>query len=528
MNHIGTKLRWLCVLIVLVLCSDQAVTAQDMPTEKNQNKPEEQQGEKLEAVVKGVWVNVLEGKIELERDGTTAEVTAGFEVHDGDVVESAPDARAEFLLQPGNYLRMSGETRIRFVNTQYDRLRIDLEKGSIACELLKTYESRYFEPFALFLIRVITPQSETLLSDSGIYRFNVLKDVSELIVRKGEAVMNGEKVKEKRIARSVNGVVNVTEFDTKTEQTFDGWCRERGNQLVQINRQLKNETPWAKHRKHTEAVLDIPQDDERSSTNGSPYVVSAKPGAVVFADLGAEVLRGDTWDPVNTDTDLRSHDKLRTAGYSRVELMLFPDILFRIDGDSEIAFEELSNDAIVIRIVRGTAILEAAEFDRKRLPEFKIGGADIFAVVDGGGNYRWDVTSNAAQFAARHGKLRISEHTIDGCRRYQAGTQSSCAKRQNDNFDYWSEFRGEGVTGNGRSLSNRYTRVRQRWLRDTGFWYHASSAGYYTFVPYSSTDFHSPYGGSYPVALSPRRSPIMNRPENRQVSQPSLERPERP
>jgi hypothetical protein len=188
--------------------------------------------------------------------------------------------------------------------------------------------------------------------------------------------------------------------------------------------------------------------------------------------------------------------------------MMFPDIFLRVDGNSEVVFEELTNDGVMIRIVKGSVILEAGDFDRKRLPEFKIGGASTFAVVQSSGNYRWDVNANTARIAARDGKLTVSGRSIDGCRRYADGTASECEKSRDDNFDSWSEFRGEGVTGNGRSLTNRYARVRQRWLRNTGFWYRSSVVGYYTFVPYHSTSFDSPYGGSYSVALSPRRTPM--------------------
>jgi len=471
------------------------------------NPQDPKESVKLEAVVSGLRSNIVEGEVKVERVGLSFELTPDIELKEGDAVVTGPTGRVEILLQPGNYLRMSANTKLQIVSAQYDKIRLHVDSGVVVCELLKSESPRFYDSFSFYLIRITSPRSEAMLAEPGVYRMNVFKQDTELIVRKGEAQLNGQRVREKRIGREVGSVTSVSEFDPKQEEKFDSWCRERAAELIQVNRQLKKDAPWAKHdkEKEKEASLDVPSEDD---VGDSPYVVSARPGKVTYVDAGVQFSRGETWETLSVDSTLRSQDKLRTPVFSRVELMMFPDIFFRIDGESEIVFEELSHDAVVIRIVRGVAILEASDFDRKRLPEFKIGGASAFSVVLSNGNYRWDINATAAQISVRDGRVSIAGRSMNECRRYTNGGEAECEKRRDDNFDFWSEFRGEGVTMNGRSQTNRNARMRHRWLRDTGFWYRSPSVGYYTFVPYSSSNLQSPYGGSYSVVLSPRRSPM--------------------
>lgn len=487
------------IRVCLLVCCALAITAW-INAGHSQNFDE-----RLEAIISGVRANVVSGGMFFERDKARFELTPGLELNDGDLLISERGGRAELLLQPGNYLRLNSETRLKVLSTQYDRVRLQLDTGSISFELLKTEAPRYFEADMLFLIRVVTPHAEVIVSQSGITRISVdSSGNTEVAVRKGEAILNGTRVKEKKIARQMTSVISTSEFNSKSEDDFDLWCRERAGELVQLNKSLKKEAPWS-NRKDAEPVIDVPSDDDGAD---SPYVVSAKPGKVTFAETGSEVMRPQKeWADLTVSTDLQSHDRLRTDANSRVELMMFPDIYFRLDGNSEVVFEELSNDAVSITLVRGAAILDAAIFDRKKLPPFRIGVPATSAIIAADGNYRWDINATFAQVSVREGKVVLLGNTIDGCLRYSNGVSARCENKRTDNFDTWSWFRGEGIFFNGRPMAGRLARLRARWLKNTGFWYRPSPNGYYTFVPYSSSSFQSPYGGNYSVALSPRRAP---------------------
>jgi hypothetical protein len=181
---------------------------------------------------------------------------------------------------------------------------------------------------------------------------------------------------------------------------------------------------------------------------------------------------------------------------------------FRVNGSSEVLLEQLSNDSISIKVLRGSAILDVARFDRKEDPRIKIGGPSSSVTIADRGLYRIDDDT----ITVREGKVIFNERSVSSCRKIAQAKVSDCDKNRYDNFDFWSEHRGEGELYNGRdtvSQATHLTRLRQLRFRNTGFWFQQPGQTSYTFVPFSSRLFRSPYGGSYSTVLSPR--PLLNR-----------------
>jgi hypothetical protein len=199
---------------------------------------------------------------------------------------------------------------------------------------------------------------------------------------------------------------------------------------------------------------------------------------------------------------------VRTQRYSFVELMMFPDLYLRLDGGSEVLLEQLSNESISLKVLKGSAILDVARFDRKELPEISIGGPSAAVLVAEDGNYRMNVRSNSDEIMVRKGKVMLQERSIGGCRVITGGNIVECDRKVNDNFDVWSQHRGEGQYYTGTAMATRLAQLRRRRFKSTGFWYQHPQQGEYTFVPFFSTYFRSPYGGNYSNALSPRRAPM--------------------
>jgi hypothetical protein len=105
----------------------------------------------------------------------------------------------------------------------------------------------------------------------------------------------------------------------------------------------------------------------------------------------------------------------------------------------------------------------------------------------------------------------FNERFVDGCKRIDSATISDCDKKPADNFDFWSQHRGEGELYNGRALVATVThlaRLRRNRFKTAGFWYQQPGKTSYTFVPFTSQLFRSPYGGNYSTALAPRGSTI--------------------
>ncbi|HEU4768720.1 MAG TPA: hypothetical protein VFS77_15160 [Pyrinomonadaceae bacterium] len=473
---------------------------------------QEQQEElaNIPAVLTGVRANAVDGDVYYVREDAKFELENGLELKLGDVVRTAANGRAELLLQPGNLVRVGPDTEFQIIDDQYDRLKFQLNKGSLTFELLKNdWEdtSDFFESLkhGFELMRILTAGSEVFLTQPGIFRINATTDRTDLIVRRGEALIDGRRVKEKRIGTVSHGAFNMTETDVKNEDPFDVWSRERSNKLIEANHLLKKDSPWAKKKEGREPMVDMPSEQK----GASPFVVSARPGTVNFVESAVEFSASQKpWDKLSEKTQLSTGDRVRTSDHNFVELMMFPDLHLRLDGGSEVVLEQLSNELIAVRVLRGSAILDVARFDRKELPDISISGPSTTAFVAEDGNYRVNVRLSGDEIVVRKGKVVYQDRSIGSCRILSGANTSECDRKIVDNFDVWSLHRGEGQFYTGTAMATRLAQLRRRRFKNTGFWYQHPQQSHYTFVPFFSTYFRSPYGGNYSCVLSPRRAPM--------------------
>ena len=228
-------------------------------------------------------------------------------------------------------------------------------------------------------------------------------------------------------------------MNSKLEDSFDGWGRERADQLVDANRLLKHESPWAKDRKEGEETsVDLPQEDDK--TKSARYVVSARPGTVTFVEAGVEFSRPlKEWEPLTEKSKLEAGDKLRTSANTFAELTMLPDISLRIDSKSEILFEELSNESISLKLLQGSAILDVARFDGKEGPPIRLAGPSTSVTIADDGIYRIDIKSKGNEITVRDGKVFVKGRSVGSCKKIAAETVFDCDKKGTDNFDVWSE-----------------------------------------------------------------------------------------
>jgi hypothetical protein len=475
----------LCVAIAVVLLSFRTIAAQE--------------DESFEGFMHGIRANAVKGEVVYQRDDAKFPLEPGLKLEPGDFIKTASNAYAELLLQPGNYLRLSADSEIQIVNDEHDRMRLKLNRGTISVEILSRENiGGFYGGFeARYLIRVLTPDTGVFISEPGIFRIGATP--TELIVRNGSAVIKGQQVKAKRRAVVAKENITITEIDSKIEDAFDVWARERADTLVRTNKALKKTAVWSK--KEKEAAVDVPEEEEASS---SPMIVSAKPGTVDFVDDGVEFSHTpNEWQPLTEKTNLKTGDRLRTGTNDFAELELFPDMHFRLAGSSEAVFEQLSNDAVSVKIVSGSAILDVARFDRKQLPPITIAGVTTSATIADSGNYRIDVQA----ITVRDGKVTFKERSVGSCHTITGEVVSDCDKKRTDDFDHWSRYRGEGEYFNGLSMAGYLAKLRRRGFRRAGFWFQSPGETSYTFVPFSSEMYRSPYGGNYSTVLTPRRRP---------------------
>jgi FecR protein len=472
--------------------------------------------ESFAGVVNGIHANVVKGAVSYQRSDGKFDLEAGLKLEEGDFIRSGVEAYAELLLQPGNYLRVGENSECQIVSDPHDRMKLKLNQGAFTVEILskdREGNSYFYESLSqrYELIRFITPTAEVFITEPGIFRINVVGRRTDLIVRKGEAVINGHHIKDKRRAMAAGDTVTIVDVDTKIQDDFDAWGRERAEKLIQANRLLKNDSPWVRNRKSGQETMMTLPDDEGQSI--STLVVSAKPGMVNFVESGVELSRAvNEWEPVTEESQLEAGDKLRTAEHSFAELTMLPDISLRLDRESEISFEQLSNESISLKLWRGSAILDVARFDRKQAPRIVLQGTSTSIIIADEGNYRIDVRPSTDQITVREGKVTFKEKSVGSCRKIVGEIVSDCEKKRTDNFDAWSEHRGEGQLYNGRAtvaMVAHLARLRRLRFKNTGFWFQNPGQPHYTFVPFSSSRFRSPYGGSYSIAFTQHRIPIV-------------------
>lgn len=496
--------------------------------------------ESLEGFMKGLRANAVQGQVTYKRQDGKFDVDAGLKLEEGDLIKTGSNSFAELLLQPGNYLRLGSETEFQIFSDEHDKMRLKLNEGTINLEILSrefgNFTSFYYTRSQVYeLIRVITPGAEVFVSQTGIFRITAMPGGrTELIVREGEAVINGQRVKKKRRAVTYNNEVNISEINTKTEDAFDLWGRERAKYLVEANRLLKKEEAWTKKRKEgEETTVDLDETEDQEKKTTSVYVISAKPGTVNFLEDGVEFISpSKDWQPLTEKSQLQAGDKLRTHDHSFVELSVLPDIHLRLTGNSEVSFEELSYESISIKLTRGSAILDVTRFDRKQVPQITFAGTATSVVIAEDGNYRLDVKPNGDEVIVREGKVLLKERSVGSCNKITVAAVYDCNNKRNDNFDFWSEHRGEGQIFTGRqymSMVNHLARIRRYRFRNSGFWFQNPGKTHYTFVPFTLTYFKSPYGGTYSTVLTTRRPTIrrvdMGNPLPTRFPAPQITRP---
>src|SRR5688572_24391105 len=331
--------RFISLLVVITFMS---IVPDSAPTNA-------QREESFEGVMIGLRANAVKGDVIYQRGDGKFPVESGLELEEGDYIRTGANAYAELLLDPGNYLRIGSDTDFQIYSEPHDKMRLKLNHGSISFEILAhDWEgSLHHERWqAHELIRVITPNAEVFVNQPGIFRINTSSNGrTEVVTREGEAVLNGRRVKKRRRAVAIKDATEISEIDPKIEDAFDVWGRERADRSVFANRSLKKDVPWAKKRKvgeDTEVQLaGVTGQSEKMK------VVSAKLGVVNFVEAGVEMSRDvNDWQPLTEKSQIEAGDRLRTSQHSYVELLLLPDMYLRLDKESEISFEQLSNDEI--------------------------------------------------------------------------------------------------------------------------------------------------------------------------------------
>jgi hypothetical protein len=272
--------------------------------------------------------------------------------------------------------------------------------------------------------------------------------------------------------------------------------------------------------------------------NREKFVISAKAGGINAITGQASVhSRGNSdWQVLSITDDLDAGDRVRTANDGRVEILLNPGSYLRLGGDSEVELSDNTLENLEVRLLRGTAIVEATGADDLDL-NINISTPHTKLAIVRHGLYRLNVVpENATELIVRKGRVILSDspHTKvkGGNKVVFNATNVSVAKltkeekKVNEDVDLWSKDRGKMLAKannriNDRMLDSAFASFRDwdPYSRRLGFgvWFYNTQAHCYTFLPfYNSFGFGSPYGSTYttslyyPPAYYPYRYPTAN------------------
>jgi hypothetical protein len=268
--------------------------------------------------------------------------------------------------------------------------------------------------------------------------------------------------------------------------------------------------------------------------NREKFVISAKAGGINAVTGEASVhSRGESgWQQLMITDDLDAGDRVRTAYDGRVEILLNPGSYLRVGGDSEV---ELSNNTLSnleVRLLRGTAIVEATGADGLEL-NINISTPHTKLAIVRQGLYRLNVVpGDATELIVRKGRVILSDdsHTKvkGGNKVIFSASAVSVAKltkeekkaTENENVDVWSKERAQTLAKANRRISDQMLtsafasyRDNDPFSRRLGLWFLDPRLGCYTFLPFYygwgspygtsyTTSIYNPFGGYYPQRVS--------------------------
>ena len=263
------------------------------------------------------------------------------------------------------------------------------------------------------------------------------------------------------------------------------------------------------------SIVDLAQNREK-------FVISAKAGGINAITGEASVhSRGESdWQQLSITDDLNAGDRVRTAYDGRVEILLNPGSYLRVGGNSEVELSNNSLSNLEVRLLRGTAIVEATGADGLEL-NINISTPHTKLAIVRQGLYRLNVVPNdATELIVRKGRVILSDdsHTKvkGGNKVVFSATSVSVAKltseekKQKEEIDAWSKDRAETLAKANRRISDRMLNSAFASYQDSdpfsrsglGLWFYNSRAGCYTFLPFFSFNgWGSPYGSSYSTSI---------------------------
>ena len=246
--------------------------------------------------------------------------------------------------------------------------------------------------------------------------------------------------------------------------------------------------------------------------NRERFGISAKAGGINALVGRVMVTRqGQSAQLLTSSDNLTTGDVVTTGSMSHVEVLLNPGSYLRVGENSEFEFEDSSLDNLRLKLVSGSAIVEATGFSEMKVQIYVNTSQANFTIIRSG-VYRINAGPNFAELAVRKGRATFGPNRTDLVKGgnkvvFNNGLMARAkVEKGKDTFDVWSKQRAELLARANQRLSSRvfngYISTFSGWdshfwgRRRTGLWTYNPRVGCYTFLPFYY-GWSSPYGHYY-------------------------------
>ena len=246
--------------------------------------------------------------------------------------------------------------------------------------------------------------------------------------------------------------------------------------------------------------------------NREKFGISARAGGVNSVSGSVMVTRGGQAPQLLTNQDdLSAGDVVTTGQASQAEVLLNPGSYLRLAANSKFVLVDNSLDNLVLRLVKGSAIIEATGGDDIDMWINVLANQKRLAITRGG-IYRVNVQPGAAELLVRQGRVlpdNDPHEMVKGGKKVTYGDGEPLVakldKKDQDDFDLWSKLRAKTLAQANQKISNRSVNGYLASMSDFemfsaanswGLWAYSPFARSYTFVPFRY-GWSSPYGHDY-------------------------------
>jgi len=243
------------------------------------------------------------------------------------------------------------------------------------------------------------------------------------------------------------------------------------------------------------------------------FVISAKAGGVNTVNGNVMVARqGQAPQLLSRQDDLSAGDVVTSGQGGQVEVLLNPGSYLRVGENSEFAMVDNSLSNLVVKLTKGSAIIEATAGEDADL-QINVLANEHRLVIIRSGIYRINVRPGATELLVRKGRVLPDDDPraiVKGSTKVTytaAGPLTARLEKQDqDQFDLWSKQRAETLARANEKISRRtvngYLASMNpfEWAFSAanpwGLWAYSQASRSYTFVPFHY-GWSSPYGHSY-------------------------------